>query len=99
MKTDMVLFKAAPVGRGPSVDPEIGRQRVESLAKDAEARGKVGNGGILLRDHFKKSQYSGVPVHLCTCELLKNLGVTGEGGQCIVRFPDHYFWYQDSWGT
>ena len=52
----MVVVKAAPVGRGPSVDPEIGRQRVESLAKDAEARGKVGNGGIfdqvLLREHM-----------------------------------------------
>ena len=39
----ITLVKAAPSGRGPSVDPEIGRQRAESLVRDAEARGKVGN--------------------------------------------------------
>ena len=38
-------IKAAVVGRGPSIDPEIGRQRSESLAKDTEAREKVGNDG------------------------------------------------------
>ena len=27
------FLKAAVVGRGPSIDPEIGRQRSESLAK------------------------------------------------------------------
>ena len=39
------FIKAAVVGRGPSIDPEIGRQRSESLAKDTEAREKVSNDG------------------------------------------------------
>ena len=38
----LCIVKVVPHGRGPSVDPEIGRQRTESLAKDQEARHKVG---------------------------------------------------------
>jgi len=39
--------QVVPHGRGPSVDPEIGRQRTESLAKDQEARHKVWNSLVL----------------------------------------------------
>ena len=57
MHCNACIVKVVPHGRGPSVDPEIGRQRTESLAKDQEARHKVGKQPIcvlinLIQNHF-----------------------------------------------